>query len=188
MANGGFVHCRGKSTLIRRELTTGSDYYIGDVVKHVNTGKASLRAAGDTAANLLGVIVSLGLKGPGGTLKPLIFNQPDKGPYVASGETGVALIEVDPYALFEVVSDEVFQETQIGLNADVIAGTADTLLGQSGYAIDGSTAATTNTLPFKIVGYSPTEAINGYVDTTAGGKILVQMNPAVHILTTGTGI
>lgn len=47
--------------------------------------------------------------------------------------------------------------TNIGQNIDVIVGSGDTNTGRSGMELDSSTAATTNTLVFRLLGTDPTE-------------------------------
>jgi hypothetical protein len=60
----------------------------------------------------------------------------------------------DPDLLFEIQEDSVgssLAATNVGQNADFVAGTGSTSTGQSGFQLDSSTANVTNTLQCRIV-------------------------------------
>lgn len=62
----------------------------------------------------------------------------------------------DPNVEFEIQEDAVggaLAVTSTGLNADWIDGAGSTVTGQSGVQLDSSTAATTNTLQLRILGF-----------------------------------
>jgi hypothetical protein len=72
--------------------------------------------------------------------------------------------------------------TSVGLNANIIVGSGSATTGQSGMELDSNTAATTNTLPLKIVGFVPR------VDNEPGvanAKVMVTFNTHAYKATTG---
>ena len=86
------------------------------------------------------------------------MKQPRHSPYwpgadAPSGGYVQCQICVDPYAVFMVQTDgtTALGESSFGLNSQFVAGSGNTATGQSTMAISHSTA-TTNTLPFVIVG------------------------------------
>jgi len=81
----------------------------------------------------------------------------------------------DPNLLFEIQEDAVggaLAVTDIGLNADLIAGSGNTYTKQSGWQLDTSTKATTATLQLRI------DSFQQRVDNEVGAnaKILVRIN------------
>jgi len=78
--------------------------------------------------------------------------------------------------VYRVQSDDdggVLADVDIGLNADIIVGSGDTITGMSGMQVDTSTKATTAGLQVKIIGYDlrPSNQLN-----VANQKILVRIN------------
>lgn len=64
------------------------------------------------------------------------------------------MVADDPDLVFEIQEDSVggaLAATNVGQNADLIAGAGSTATGQSGWQLDSSTANTTNTLQLRIV-------------------------------------
>ena len=89
--------------------------------------------------------------------------------YPASASTSTnlayAYIVDDPYATFKVVATHAgsttaysASRTVVGLNAAIVLGAGSTNSGDSAYGIDISAAATTNTLPIRIVDVIPDTA------------------------------
>lgn len=75
--------------------------------------------------------------------------------YRAASTQRIALVNIDPNALFEiqqVTGGTPLTANDIGLNANFVVGTGSTVTGQSGVTLDNTTEATTNTLDLKIVG------------------------------------
>lgn len=118
----------------------------GDFCKALNTGYITLSTAGTTDANL-GVF--MGCKYLNTALGRTVYSNYWPG----SGATGdiIAQVIVDPMVVFEVQTTStgpaVFAD--LWANFDFIAGTSAN--GISKQALDYTSIATTNTLPFKLV-------------------------------------
>jgi len=81
-------------------------------------------------------------------------------------------------------SDETVAQAALGANASVVQTAGSTSIGNSKNAFDGSTVATTNTLPVKVVDFvdGPTSTVGDtYTD------VIVKFNVG-HQLTNTTGI
>lgn len=90
--------------------------------------------------------------------------------YLPANVAGKIRVATDPFLLMEVQEDGVGGQlalADVNLNIEVIDGGGSTTTGLSGHEIDTSTAATTNTLPLRIVALVD-RADNqlGSVDTT----------------------
>src|SRR3990167_8968541 len=73
--------------------------------------------------------------------------------YHAASTAGYILVADDPYLLYEIQEDSVGGVMTVGAagrNADLVAGTGSTVTGYSGFQLDSSTLATTNTLQLRI--------------------------------------
>ena len=95
--------------------------------------------------------------------------------YRPASTAGYLLVADDPDLLFEIQEDSgggALAVTDIGLNADLIAGAGSTVTRQSGWQLDTSTKATTATLQLRIVGFVQ-RADN---EVGANAKILVRNN------------
>lgn len=122
---------------------------IGDPVIIAGDGDASGYPTATLATAASGRItgVCVGLR-PGGnsTLIPPRLRAASVAEYI--------LVADDPDLLFEIQEDSVggaLAATNIGQNCSLIAAAASTTTGQSGWMLDSSTAATTNTLQVRIV-------------------------------------
>ncbi len=117
---------------------------IGDPVKlggSSTSGKATatLAAAGDT---VVGVCVGV------------IPTNRDSTIYRAASSTTTILVATDPQILFEVQEDSDGGDialASIGLNCTLITAAGSTFTGMSGWELDSSTVATTNTLDVQII-------------------------------------
>jgi len=101
--------------------------------------------------------------------------------YRAASTNAYVLVTDDPDQLYEIQDDSVggnLAAADIGLNADLVAGTGNTPTKKSGFMLDTSTKATTNTLQLRIVGLQD----RADVEVGANAKVLVRLN-----LTTETG-
>lgn len=101
---------------------------------------------------------------------------------VASDTT--CFVADDPSLLFQLQSDEAVAQAKLGLNFAVVQGSGSTVTGQSAVALDGSTAATTSTLPIRLVGFvsGPDSAVGDtYTDC------LVTWNTGIHAYAVATG-
>ncbi len=75
--------------------------------------------------------------------------------YRAASTAGYVLVADEPNLMFEVQEDSVggsLAATNTHQNCDLIAGAGSTATGYSGWMLDSSTAATTNTLQTRIIG------------------------------------
>ena len=94
------------------------------------------------------------------------------------------LFFTDPEVLFQMQGDEAVAQAALGANSAVVQTAGSTSIGNSKNAVDGSTVATTNTLPVKIVDFvdGPTSSVgDAYTD------VIVKFNVG-HQLTNTTGI
>lgn len=101
--------------------------------------------------------------------------------YRAASTEAWALVIDDPDQLYEIQDDSVggnLAAADIGLNADLVAGTGSAVSKKSGFMLDTSTKATGATLQCRIVGLVD-RADN---EVGANAKVLVRLN-----LTTETG-
>ena len=119
--------------------------------------------------------------------------------YPAAASTSTALafgyVVDDPNAVFKVVSvansttttPTAYSRAIVGSNVAITVNTGSTATGDSYYGIDGASAATTNTLPVRVVDVVPDTA-TGPRDSTSTTyyEFLVKFN--LHQYTDTTGI
>jgi hypothetical protein len=125
---------------------------INDPVKLAGSADATGRYATVTRAAagdpILGVVVGIDA--------PLA----DSTIYRVASVATYVLIADDPDLIFEIQEDSAggaLTANSVGLNADLVAGTGSTFTGMSGFELDSSTADTTASLDFQIIGLSPRE-------------------------------
>lgn len=109
----------------------------------------------------------------------------DSLPYRAASTAAYVYVADNPDLVFEMQEDAVggaLAAADVGLNADLVAGTGSTVTGLSAFQLDTSTKATTNTLQLRILGFvqSPDNEIG------ANAKVLVSIN--LHSLRNTTGV
>lgn len=120
--------------------------FVGDLVKLTGAadtdGRATVTqaAAGDT---VVGVVVGFGVN-------PDNLNIT----YRPASTLRTVMVADSPDIIFEAQADETLAAASVGLNANFVVGTGNTATGASGMEVDTSTAATTATLPLKILGFS----------------------------------
>lgn len=139
------------------------------------------RATAAGGAYTIGPIVGMASGGD----PPTVHTQ-DKNTYRPASTLGYVLVADDPDLLFEMQEDSVGGVMTVGAagrNADFIAGTGSTTSGYSGFMIDSSTLATTNTLQLRIV-----EAVKRADNdpTLDYAKWLVSIN--LHSMRNATGV
>ena len=78
----------------------------------------------------------------------LTFSQQWSG---AANTEGMAYVMDDPTALFTIQADATVNDDDLAANAALVQGTSSSTLSISRVSLDISTAATTNTLPIRIV-------------------------------------
>lgn len=86
------------------------------------------------------------------------------------------LVADDPDLLFEIQEDAdggALALAAVGGNADLVSGSGSTVTKKSGFQLDSSTAATTNTLQLRVLGF--TDRIDNAA-ASANAKVLVAIN------------
>lgn len=101
-------------------------------------------------------------------------------PGTTQGSDATAYLNTDPSSLFIAQSNNTaIAFADIDANIQFVIGAANTVTGFSTTALDQSTIATTNTLPFRIIGlYSQYvgTSIDGSDDTSAYNRVIVAPN------------
>lgn len=158
-------------------VTTGQAVYTGQVLKFVNGGTVSpLAMTGNVSIYAVGVCVGVQYTNSSG--------QTVQAQYApASGVTNViAYVVNDPAAQFKVaVTDNAgvivpVAGTILNTNVEGVTGTGDPATGNINSSIDGSTAADTNTLLFRVTALVPET-------TNASGlytEVVVKFNGTWH--------
>ena len=166
-------------------VTSGQAVYTGQVLAFVNGG--TVQSAGDLhgTVNMIGVCTGVQYVNSSG--------QTVQAQYApASGVSSVyAYVVNDPAAVFKVAVTGNNQTitpiagTCLNTNVQGVTGTGDTVTGDINSSIDGTTANSTATYPFRIVGL-----VAESVDPTTGyySEVLVKINGTYHqqLSTTGT--
>lgn len=146
----------------------------GDCVTSLGTGYVTLSTAGTTQID--GIVN--GFEYLSTTLSKVI----ETNYYGGSGAAGDVKVYIysDPQAVFQVQSNNTaFLFSDIGANANFLAGTPNATTGFSTQALDQSSINTTNTLPFRIVGLlsdSAPPGSSGTDNTSAFNRVLVTAN------------
>tara|TARA_R110002033_G_scaffold13672_3_gene40651 strand:+ start:395 stop:976 length:582 start_codon:yes stop_codon:yes gene_type:complete len=176
-ANGSFS---GKVRHYSIASNYGTAIFYGDFVKLVAAGGVE-KDTGTTACTPIGIFLGVSYTDPNTSQKT--FSQFYPASTVASDISAYVLD--DPDVLFEMQSDGSAAQTVIGNNVAVVQTAGTTAIGTSKNAVDISTiAATTATLPLRIVDISPKS------DNTAGDAftdLVVKFN-AGHLMRNTTGI
>lgn len=105
--------------------------------------------------------------------------------YRAASTAEYALVADDPDLIYEVQEDAVggaLAAVDVGLNADLVAGSGSATTHRSAWQLDTSTKATTSTLQARIVGFSqrPDNVIG------ANAKVLVRNNKSTQVGAVGS--
>lgn len=156
----------------------GTQISYGDFVKCVNDGTVDRAAVTTTfPTGLIGVFMGCAYTDPNTNQKT--FSQYWPAGTVASD--AVAYVCDDPHLVFKMQADGTMAATTLFNNASVI-DTAGGTLGRSKSAIDASSAATTNTLPIRIVELIDNPEGNDFRD------VLCTYLPVSHALLVTTGV
>lgn len=143
----------------------------GDLVTLAGSGR-TITQAGATGA-VLGVFQGCEYKTSEGEY--VIRNN---WPGVSDGKTDIkAFVLSDPRIEYEIQADEGFAVADVGLNADWVPGSINTLLGRSGGELDSSKLATTATLQLKTLGLAKRPVENDY---GTNAKVRVMINAHVY--------
>ena len=148
----GTLSASGSWTGKVRHLPIGSTYgtaiFNGDFVKLVADGEIE-KDAGTTALTAVGIFV--GCSYTPSTTNQKTFNT--QWPASTTATDAMAYVIDAPHVVFQMQSDEALNTTDRGLNASVVQTAGSTSIGKSKNALDGSTPATTNTLPLRIIDF-----------------------------------
>ena len=175
-SNGSFS---GKVRHYKIASGYGTAIFYGDFVKLVSSGTVE-KDTGTTACTPVGVFVGVSYTDPNTNQKT--FSQYFPASTAASDIS--AYVVDDPFVEMKMQSDASLAQTALGNNAAVVQTAGSTSIGRSKNAVDGSTIATTNTLPVKIIEFveGPDSAVgDSYTD------VIVVFN-AGHQLTNTTGV
>ena len=170
-----------------RQIPIASGYatsiFNGDVVKLSSDG-VLVKETGTTTATPVGVFMGVSYTDP--VLKYKLFSQYYPANTVASDI--VAYVVDDPDALFKValVSGTTviagYGRTIVGNNVSLVQNAGDADTGNSAVAVLGSSAATTVSLPVRIIDVVP-ETVNANGDYT---EVIVKWNAPYFTLSEGT--
>ena len=161
----------------------GTSIFYGDFVKWAddNPNTTIQKDTGTTACTPIGVFLGCAYTDP--TTGQFTPNQ--YFPASTAADDIVAYVASDPFLVMQMQSDESLSQDDLGKNVAVVQTAGSTSIGTSKNAVDGSTAATTATLPLKIIDFvdGPDSAIgDSYTD------VLVMFNVGHQLLnTTGIG-
>ena len=182
---GSLVSCayNAKVTHYKIKNAFGTSIFYGDFVKFGddNPNTTIQKDTGTTSATPIGVFLGCAYTDP--TTKQFTTN--NFYPASTAADDIVAYVASDPFLIMQMQSDEALTQDDLGKNVAIVQTAGSTTIGRSRNAVDGSTAATTNTLPLKISDYvdGPDSAVgDSFTD------VLVMFNVGHQLLnTTGIG-
>ena len=180
---GGLSACGSFSGKVRHiKIASGyaSNIFYGDFVKLVNTGTIE-KDVGTATATPVGIFMGCFYTDPS-TSQPT-FNQ--MWPTGTVADDAMAYVLDDPDAVFRMQGDGALAQTTLGNNIAIIQTSGSTTIGRSKNAVNAGTAATTNTLPLRIL-----EFMDG-PDSTVGDAytdVLLTYNFGMHQYRNATGI
>ena len=155
----------------------------GDLVKILSSGTIDKETGttSTTANALLGVFMGCTYTDPNLNYK-VHRNFWPTGTVAADA---MAYVCDDPKAVFQIQASGTLAQTALGNNVGVVQNAGSTANGMSRVTVDASSAATTNTLPFKIVGFVEG---GGSSIGDAFTDVLVIINAGFHHYESATGI
>jgi|TARA_R100000479_G_scaffold17593_1_gene6673 hypothetical protein len=182
---GSLVSCayNAKITHYKIKNAFGTSIFYGDFVKWAddNPNTTIQKDTGTSSATPIGVFLGCAYTDP--TTGQFTPNQ--YYPASTAADDIVAYVASDPFLVMQMQSDEALTQDDLGKNVGIVQTAGSTTIGTSKNAVDGSTAATTNTLPLKIIDFvdGPDSAIgDSFTD------VLVMFNVGHQLLnTTGIG-
>lgn len=154
----------------------GTSIFSGDFVKMVAGGTVQ-KDTGTTTLTPIGIFVGCRYTDP--NTSQIVESAYWPASTVASD--AVAKVVVDPNVTFVMEADEALVASDIGNNAAIVQTAGSTANGRSKNALDGSTAATTSTLPLRIIGF-----FNGTGSDTYP-QVVCKFNAGDHQLDQATG-
>lgn len=182
----GYLSGRGYNASFRQiKIASGAvgNIFNGDLVKMDSTGtilKEGITTA-VTSNAALGVFVGCTYTDP--NLNYKVHRNYWPTGTVASDAYGYVVD--DPYAVFQIQASGTLAQTALGNNIGLVNTAGSTQNGRSRVAADHTTVNTTNTLPFKIIGF-----VEGGGSTVGDAftDILVIWNAGMHHYLSATGI
>ena len=174
---------QGKVTHYKIKNAFGTSIFYGDFVKWAddNPNTTIQKDTGTTSLTPIGVFLGCAYTDP----TTGQFTPNEYYPASTAAVDIVAYVATDPFILMQMQSDEALTQDDLGKNFAVVQTAGSTTIGTSKNAVDGSTAATTATLPLKLVDFvdGPDSAIgDSFTD------VLVMFNVGHQLLnTTGIG-
>ncbi len=144
-SSGSFT---GKVRHIPIATTYSTAIFYGDFVKLAVTGYVQ-KDTGTTALTPIGIFMGCAYTDP--TTGQKTFSQ--QWPASNAATDAVAYVLDDPYVVFQMQADGACGLNYLQANAAVVQTAGSTAIGKSKNAVDQSTAAVTNTLPVRIVGF-----------------------------------
>ena len=158
----------------------GTAIFYGDFVKPVAAGGVELDA-GTATLTPIGIFVGCSYTDP--TSNQLTFSQ--YYPASTAADDISAYVVDDPDLVFKIQADATLAQTTMFLNAGAVQTAGSTDFGRSKNALDASTAATTATLPLRIVEFveGPTSAVGD-----AFTDVLCIYNAGDHAYRNSTGV
>ena len=177
-ASGSFS---GKVRHIKIASGYATNIFYGDFVKMVAAGVIE-KDTGTATFTPVGVFMGCAYTDP--NTKQKTFSQMWPSGTVASDAVGYVID--DPDAVFRMQSDESLAQTDLGNNIGVVQTAGSTDIGRSKNALDGSTAATTATLPLRIVEFvdGPDSAVG---DAFTDALVFFNFGDHQYRQSTGTG-
>ena len=182
---GSAVSCvyNAKITHYKIAASYGTSIFYGDFVKWAddNPNTTIQKDTGTTSMTPIGVFLGVSYTDP--STGQTTFNQ--YYPASTNASDIMAYVASDPFLIMQMQSDESLTQDDLGKNVAVVQTAGSTAVGTSKNAVEGSTAATTNTLPLKIIDF-----VEGS-DSAIGDSftdVLVMFNAGHQLLnTTGIG-
>ena len=148
----GTLSASGSFTGKVRHLPIGASYGTqisnGDFVKLVADGEIE-KDTGTTALTAVGIFMGCSYTDPTTNQKTFSTFWPASN----AATDAMAYVIDDPFVVFQMQADEAMNTTDRGLNASVVVTAGSSTIGHSKNALDGSTPATTNTLPLRIIDF-----------------------------------
>lgn len=174
-ASGSFT---GKVQHIPIATTYATAIFNGDFVKLAVDGTVQ-KDTGTATLTPVGIFMGCAYTDP----TTGQFTNSAQWPASNAATDAVAYVLTDPDVVFKMQADGACGQNYLNANAGVVQTAGTTMFGRSKNALDQSTAAATNTLPLRIVGFvdGPTSEVgDAYTD------VLCKFNTG-HVYQTTTG-
>lgn len=179
------VSCAYNDKIVHYKIANGynTNIFYGDFVKwHDNNPNTTIQKdVGTTAMTPIGVFLGCSYTDPVSGE----FRQSQYFPANTAADDIVAYVQSDPFVVMKIQADGPVDQDDLGKNVPVVQTAGSTLIGTSKNAIDISAAATSNTLPLKIIDFvdGPNDALSENFP-----EVLVMFNVGHQLLnTTGIG-